>query len=306
MGSTVNQSPGKAEIGAPESRFKGLMKQLIRNKSSLFGGIILIFFLLIALSTVLFLWIPGWNFSLMTHSPTSTDVLNRFATPSGDHWFGTDQNGRDIYSRIIFGTHLTIWIGVSSVLIGAVFGIFFGLLAGYYGKIWDTVIMRAADILLAFPGILLALAIVSALGASMNNVIIALSIYNIPVFARIVRGSVLEVKNIEYIEAIRALGARDGKIIFQHILPNVSSPIIVQASLQIATTILSAAGLSFLGVGVQPPLSEWGAMLNDGRSYMWDNPHLTIFPGIAIVLLVLAFNMLGDGLRDALDPRSKK
>ncbi|WP_042360713.1 ABC transporter permease [Geomicrobium sp. JCM 19055] len=293
-------------MGAPESRFKGLIKQLIRNKSSLFGGIILIFFLLIALSTVLSQWIPGWNFSLMTHSPTSTDVLNRFAPPSADHWFGTDQNGRDIYSRIIFGTHLTIWIGTSAVLIGAVFGIFFGLLAGYYGKIWDTIIMRAADILLAFPGILLALAIVSALGASMNNVIIALSIYNIPVFARIVRGSVLEVKNIEYVEAIRALGARDGKIIFQHILPNVSSPIIVQASLQIATTILSAAGLSFLGVGVQPPLPEWGAMLNDGRSYMWDNPHLTIFPGIAIVLLVLAFNMLGDGLRDALDPRSKK
>nr|WP_307189804.1 ABC transporter permease [Geomicrobium sp. JCM 19037] len=199
-----------------------------------------------------------------------------------------------------------MFIGVVSVFFGAVFGILLGLVSGYYGRWVDTIIMRAADVMLAFPGILLALAIVSALGASMFNVIIALSIYNIPVFARIVRGSVLEVKGIEYVEAIRALGAKDGKIIFQHILPNVSSPIIVQASLQIATSILSAAGLSFLGVGVQPPEPEWGAMLNDGRSYMWENPHLTIFPGIAIVLLVLSFNMLGDGLRDALDPRSKK
>ncbi|GAK04530.1 dipeptide transport system permease protein DppC [Geomicrobium sp. JCM 19037] len=272
------------------------MKQLVRNKSSLVGGIILLFFILIIILAPL----------LMTHSYQSTDILNRFAPPSADNWFGTDQNGRDIFSRIIYGTHLTMFIGVVSVFFGAVFGILLGLVSGYYGRWVDTIIMRAADVMLAFPGILLALAIVSALGASMFNVIIALSIYNIPVFARIVRGSVLEVKGIEYVEAIRALGAKDGKIIFQHILPNVSSPIIVQASLQIATSILSAAGLSFLGVGVQPPEPEWGAMLNDGRSYMWENPHLTIFPGIAIVLLVLSFNMLGDGLRDALDPRSKK
>ncbi|MBB6448494.1 peptide/nickel transport system permease protein [Geomicrobium halophilum] len=297
MGSTVNQKPAREEeIGAPESRWKSLFKKLIRNKSSLIGSCILIFFLLVA----------AFAPFLMTHDPNSTDLLNDFETPSSENWFGTDHNGRDIYSRIVYGTHLTLYVGTVSVAIGAAVGIVLGLFAGYYGRFVDTVIMRVADVLLAFPGILLALAIVSALGASLNNVIIALSIYNIPVFARIVRGSVLEVKSVEYIEAIRALGAKDGKIMFQHILPNVSSPVIVQASLQIATSILSAAGLSFLGVGVQPPTPEWGAMLNSGRSYMWDSPHLTLFPGIALVLVVLGFNLLGDGLRDALDPKSKK
>ncbi|AXF55656.1 nickel transporter permease [Salicibibacter kimchii] len=305
MGSTVKQQPDREEIAAPESRFKNLMKKLIRNKSSLIGGIILIIFALIALSTLLS-QLRILPFDLMTHNPNSTDVLNDFQQPSSEHWFGTDHNGRDIYSRIIYGTHLTLYVGVLSVAVGAVFGIVLGLLAGYYGRIIDSIIMRVSDVLLAFPGILLALAIVSALGPSLNNVIIALAIYNIPVFARITRGSVLEVKSVEYVEAVRALGARDGKIMFQHILPNVSSPIIVQASLQVATSILSAAGLSFLGLGVQPPTPEWGAMLNSGRSYMWDNPHLTLFPGIALVLVVLGFNMLGDGLRDALDPRSKK
>ncbi len=165
--------------------------------------------------------------------------------------------------------------------------------------------MRCMDVLLAFPGILLALAIVSVLGGSLNNVIIAVGIFSIPVFARIVRGSTLAVRKLEYIDAVKALGASDGRIIFKHILPNVTSPLIVQATLSIATSILTASGLSFLGMGAQPPTPEWGAMLSDGRNYMWDAPHVAFFPGVAIVIVVLAFNIFGDGLRDALDPKTR-
>ena len=166
--------------------------------------------------------------------------------------------------------------------------------------------MRLMDILLAFPSILLALAIVTVLGGSLQNVIIAVAISSVPVFARIVRGSTLSVKKLEYIDAMRALGASDARIIFKHIFPNITSPIIVQATLNIATAILSASGLSFLGLGAQPPTPEWGAMLSDGRNYLYNAPHVALFPGLAIVLVVLAFNMLGDGLRDAFDPKTKE
>lgn len=200
---------------------------------------------------------------------------------------------------------LTLYVGVVSVLIGAVIGVLLGIISGYYGKRVDAFIMRCMDVLLAFPGILLALAIVSVLGGSLNNVIIAVGIFSIPVFARIVRGSTLAVRKLEYIDAVKALGASDARIIFRHILPNVTSPLIVQATLSIATSILTASGLSFLGLGAQPPTPEWGAMLSDGRNFMWDAPHVAFFPGIAIVIVVLAFNIFGDGLRDALDPKMK-
>ena len=185
-------------------------------------------------------------------------------------------------------------------------GVLFGVVSGYYGGTLDTIIMRFMDILLAFPGIILALAIVSVLGGSLTNVIIAVGVFSIPAFARIVRGSTLTVRKLEYIDAMRALGASDARIIFKHILPNVMSPIIVQATLRIATAVLTASGLSFLGLGAKPPAPEWGAMLSDGRSYMADAPHMVLVPGIMIVLVVLAFNIFGDGLRDALDPKMKK
>lgn len=201
---------------------------------------------------------------------------------------------------------LTLKVGFYSVTLGGVVGVVLGVVSGYFGGWVDTIIMRVMDVLLAFPGILLALAIVSVLGGSLTNVIIAVSIFSVPAFARIVRGSTLSVRKLEYIDAVRALGASNFRIIFKHILPNVMSPIIVQVTLRIATAILTASGLSFLGLGAQPPEPEWGAMLNDGRTYMKQAPHIIMFPGIMIVIVVLAFNIFGDGLRDALDPKMKR
>ncbi|MFW5694179.1 MAG: ABC transporter permease [Alkalispirochaeta sp.] len=273
-----------------------LGKKLMRNRSAVAGGIFILLLLLMAIAPSLF----------ATHHPTRfQDPGNRFAAPSAEHWFGTDNLGRDVFSRVIYGTRVTLAVAFSSVFFGAIFGVTLGIVAGYYGRWLDAVIMRLMDILLAFPGILLALAIVSALGASLNNVVIAIAIFSVPSFARIVRGSTLVVRNLEYVEAIRALGARDFKIIVQHVLPNVMSPIIVQATLYIATAILIASGLSFLGLGAQPPTAEWGLMLSSGRDFIWNAVHVSLFPGLAIVLAVLAFNLLGDGLRDALDPRTQ-
>lgn len=201
---------------------------------------------------------------------------------------------------------ITMKIGFFSVALGGVVGVFLGIISGYYGGKLDTFIMRLMDIILAFPGILLALAIVSVLGGSLTNVIIAVGVFSVPAFARIVRGSTLSVRKLEYIDAVKALGASDTRIIFKHVLPNVMSPIIVQLTLRIATAVLTASGLSFLGLGAQPPTPEWGAMLSEGRAYMQQAPHLVLFPGIMIVLFVLAFNIFGDGLRDALDPKMNK
>jgi peptide/nickel transport system permease protein len=273
-----------------------LYRQLRQNTAALWGGYFLLFIILVAI----------FGPYLTQHDPTIVDYSSKLLKPSADHWFGTDHNGRDIFTRIIHGTRITLTIGFIAALLGAVFGIVLGVLSGYYGGIWDSIIMRICDILLAFPGLLLALAIVSALGKSLFNVIIAVSIFSIPTFARIVRGSTLAVRKLEYIDAMRALGSSDSRIIFKHILPNITSPIIVQATLRIAIAILTASGLSFLGLGAQPPTPEWGAMLNDGREYIVEHPHVALFPGLSIVFVVLAFNLLGDGLRDVLDPKMKK
>lgn len=275
--------------------WKIFFKKLRKNRAAMVGGFFIVFFIITA--------IVGPYFT--PYAPETTDVVNKLAPPSADHWFGTDHHGRDIFSRIIHGMSITLYVGFASVILGATVGVVLGIISGYYGGRIDTIIMRAMDVLLAFPGILLALAIVSVLGGSLQNVIIAVAISSVPVFARIVRGSTLAVKQLEYIDAVRALGASDFRIIFKHILPNVSSPIIVQATLSIATAILSASGLSFLGLGAQPPTPEWGAMLSDGRNYLYNAPHVALYPGIMIVLIVLAFNILGDGLRDALDPKMK-
>src|SRR5690625_214744 len=259
------------------------------------GGFLIIFFIIVAIVGPF----------LTPYEPDAQIITNKLAPPSADHWFGTDHLGRDIFSRIVHGMKITLYIGFASVVLGATVGVLVGIISGYYGGAVDSIIMRLMDVLLAFPSILLALAIVSVLGASLNNVIIAVAIFSVPVFARIVRGSTLAVKNLEYIDAIKVLGASDARIIFKHILPNVTSPLIVQATLNIATAILAASGLSFLGIGAQPPMPEWGAMLSDGRNYLYNAPHVAFFPGMAIVVVVLAFNILGDGLRDALDPKMK-
>ncbi len=276
--------------------FVTVMKRLFKNKAAIVGGVIILFFISVAIIGP----------SLVKTDPLETDLLNKLQPPSKEHWFGTDNFGRDIFSRIIHGTGLTLTVGFLSVAVGGIIGVIIGIISGYYGGWLDTILMRIMDVLLAFPGILLALAIVSVLGGSLQNVIIAVGIFSIPAFARIVRGSTLQVKKLEYIDAVRSLGASDIRIIFRHILPNIMSPIIVQATMRVATAILTASGLAFLSLGAPPPAPEWGAMLNDGRVYMHNAQHMVLIPGIAIVTVVLAFNIFGDGLRDALDPKMKQ
>ena len=276
--------------------FKTVSKRLLKNKAAVVGGIIIIFFVIVALLGPL----------LVKTDPNQHDFLNKLQPPSKEHWFGTDNFGRDIFSRIVHGAKLTLIVGFLSVAVGGIIGVLVGIISGYYGGWVDTISMRIVDVLLAFPGILLALAIVSVLGGSIRNVILAVGIFSIPAFARIVRGSTLQVKKLEYIDAVRSLGASDMRIIFRHILPNIMSPIIVQATMRIATAILTAAGLSFLSLGAPPPTPEWGAMLNEGRTYMHNAGHMVLIPGIMIVIVVLAFNIFGDGLRDALDPKMKQ
>lgn len=281
---------------AKQSKFKEFLSILMVNKAAMVGAMIILFYLIIGLFAPL----------LAPYNPYEIILEDKLMPPSIDHWMGTDDKGRDILSRILYGSRLSMGVGFAAVAFGAFFGIIFGLVAGYYGKWVDSFIMRMMDVMLAFPGILLALAIISALGPGLMNVTIAVGAFSVPLFARIVRGSTLEVKRLEYIDAIRSLGANDFTIIFKHILPNILSPIIVQGTLRLATAILSAAGLSFLGLGAQPPSPEWGTMLSNGRDFLFSAPYIAIFPGLAISILVLGFNIFGDGLRDAFDPRMKK
>lgn len=292
-----SQETAKAPIPVSKRKIRGAMlaKTLLKNKMSLVGGSIVLFYIILAALAPV----------IAPYDPYEIDLVNKLQPPSAEHIMGTDDKGRDIFSRILYGSQLSLAVGFVSVFIGALFGIILGIVSGYYGGWVDTIIMRFIDVLLAFPGLLLALAIVSALGPSLINVMIAVGVFSVPTFARIVRGSTLSVKKMEYIDAIKVLGASDAKIIFVHILPNIMSPIIVQGTLRLATSILSVAGLSFLGMGAQPPTPEWGAMLSDGRDFLFTAPHIALFPGIAIALIVLGFNLFGDGLRDALDPRMK-
>ncbi|MDX5627226.1 MULTISPECIES: glutathione ABC transporter permease GsiD [unclassified Brenneria] len=225
--------------------------------------------------------------------------------PSIEHWLGVDALGRDIFSRILLGARISLAAGILSVTIGMLIGTAFGLLAGYYEGWWDRLIMRVCDVLFAFPGILLAIAVVAIMGSGMANVIVAVAIFSVPAFARLVRGNTLVLKQQTYIESARSIGASDWTIVSRHILPGTVSSIVVYFSMRIGMSIITAASLSFLGLGAQPPTPEWGAMLNEARSDMVIAPHVAIFPSMAIFLTVLAFNLLGDGLRDALDPKLK-
>ena len=232
-----------------------------------------------------------------------TDMRNREQPPSAEHWLGTDQLGRDTLSRMVYAARVSLSIGVVSVSLAILVGSMLGALAGYLGGAADMIIMRLMDIMLAFPSILLALAIVVLIGEGLINVMLAVGIVSVPTYARIVRSSVLGEVNREYVTASRALGAGGTRILFRHVLPNALAPLIVAASLGIGSAILDAAGLGFLGLGAQPPLAEWGLMLSDTRQKLFTAPWLVAFPGIAIMLTVLGFNLLGDGLRDVLDPR---
>lgn len=239
------------------------------------------------------------------YDPNAQNLADSIQGPSGEHWLGTDQLGRDIATRLMYGARISLMIGVAAVLIGLVVGVPLGMIAGYYGGWADLAISRFADMMFAFTSILLALTLVAVLGVSLQNVIIAVGISVIPVIIRLVRSSVLSLREEPYVEAARALGASNLRIITRHVFRNSLTPVLVHGTLSIGVSILLAAGLGFLGLGVQSPTAEWGTMLGEGRQFIFSAPHLTTFPGIAIFLAILAFNLLGDGLRDALDPRMR-
>lgn len=278
-----------------KARLKEAIHILFGSKTAAIGLIIILLLVLIAL----------FSKYIMPYDPYIGDLSESLQAPSAAHFFGTDEQGRDILSRIIDGTRISLRVGITAVAIALSIGTVFGALAGYYGGKIDMIIMRFMDIILAFPSLLLAIAFMSALGKGIDKAVIAISIVTIPEYARIVRGCVLSVKENEYVQAAKAIGNSDGAIIFRHILPNILSPIIVRATLGISTAILETSALGFLGLGVQPPYAEWGSMLGAGRGYFYNAPHVILFPGIAITITVLAFNLFGDGLRDALDPNMR-
>ncbi|MDQ0975086.1 peptide/nickel transport system permease protein [Neobacillus niacini] len=270
-------------------------KSFKKNKFALVGAGIVVFFIIIAILAPV----------IAPYGVNEQVLSNRNAPPSADHWFGTDDFGRDILSRVMFGSRISLWVGFVAVMGSIVIGCFLGIIAGYYGRWIDTLISRIFDIMLAFPSILLAIAVVAVLGPSLQNALIAIALINVPNFGRLIRSKVLSVKQEEYIMAAKAIGMSDARILFHHVLPNSLAPIIVQGTLAIATAIIEAAALGFLGMGAQPPEPEWGKMLADSRQYIIQAPWTVLFPGVAIMLTVLGFNLMGDGLRDALDPRMK-
>ncbi|AGK52561.1 binding-protein-dependent transporters inner membrane component [Bacillus sp. 1NLA3E] len=278
------------------SPWKEAWLSFCKNRLALAGLGIVLFFIILAIIAP---FIAPYSFQ-------EQELTNRLLAPSSEHWFGTDDFGRDIFSRILYGSRISLWVGFFSVLGSSIIGSLLGILAGYYGKWVDTIISRTFDIMLAFPSILLAIAVVAILGPSLQNALIAIAVINIPNFGRLVRSKVLSVKQEEYIMAARAVGMKDSRILLHHILPNSITPIIVQGTLAIATAIIEAAALGFLGLGAQAPTPEWGKMLADSKQYLVQAPWTLFFPGLAIMLTVLGFNLMGDGLRDVLDPKMKQ
>lgn len=268
-----------------------VLRKLFSNKLAVLGSVFILLFLLCAIFAPV----------IATHDYSVQDLMNTKMPPGGEHIFGTDALGRDIFSGIVYGARTSLLIGFCVLVIGGGLGILVGVLAGYLGGWVETVLMRIVDSLMAFPAILLALIFVSILGTGLKSAIIAVSLATVPRFARIVRSSVIKVKNNEYVAAAEVLGQSRSKILFLHILPNGIAPIIIQASLSFGQSLLIVSGLGFLGVGADPLSAEWGAMLSDARTYLMTKPHLALYPGLAIAITVLGFNLLGDGLRDALD-----
>jgi glutathione transport system permease protein len=290
MSTTAQAATATDSIRSPLGEF---WRKFLRRRTAVAAGVCL---LLLALAAAAAPWIAPYD-------PAGFDYDRVLEGPSWAHWAGTDSYGRDIFSRILWGARISLSVGLLSVLLGGIVGITLGLISGFRGGFIDSLIMRLCDVLLAFPGILLAIGIVAVLGPGIENVVYAVAIFSIPVFARLVRGSTLSLKQAVYVDAARAIGVRDRMLMLRHILPGTLPSVIVYISMRIGTSILTAASLSFIGLGAQPPSPEWGAMLADGRSYIGVASHVTFYPGLAIFITVLAFNLLGDGLRDALDPK---
>lgn len=279
------------------SQFRETVIRLSRNKGAMIGLAFLILLVFMALSASFF-----YDYQTQV---IEQNIPNRLLWPSMEHPFGTDEFGRDMLARVIHGSRLSLTVAASAVTFAVCVGGTLGAVAGYFGKTIDNIIMRGTDILLSIPMTMFAIVIVAALGASTINLILALGIASVPIFARVVRGAVLTVRDVEYIEAARAIGAKHTTIILKHILPNCLAPIIVQVTLRMASAVYNTAALSFLGMGVSAPAPEWGALLASGRNYIREYSYLCVIPGITIMLTILSLNMLGDGLRDALDPRLK-
>lgn len=280
-----------------KSQLNLILKRFKRNKAAMIGLTIIFVLAILAISADL---IANYTEMAITQNPSE-----RLQPPSADHWLGTDAFGRDVFARIIHGSRVSLTIGLASTSVSVIIGGLFGATAAYYGGKIDNLIMRALDVITCIPPILLALALVSALGPSLRNLLIAIAIAYVPGFTRVIRSAVLSVVELEFVEAAKACGTSDLRIIVKHILPNAFGPIVVQATMAIASVIMQAAALSFIGMGIQPPNPEWGSMLAESREYMRYAPYLVIIPGMTIVLSALSLNLIGDGLRDALDPRLK-
>ncbi|EHQ90904.1 ABC transporter permease [Desulfosporosinus youngiae] len=289
-------------VEKPESQLKEMWATLRQNKAAVVGLLIIGMLTLIALTV----WVSEMlGLQILPYDPNYSDMSKSFIWPNAEHWFGTDQLGRDMFSRILDGTKISLFVGVAAVAISLSIGVLLGSIAGYRGGRTDAVIMRVMDMMLAIPSILLAIAFMAALGKGLDKAVIAIGLVSIPEYARIVRGSILSVKENDYVQAAKVIGNGDSRIIFKHILPNIISLIVVRATLGVSSAVLDTAALGFLGLGVQPPFAEWGDMLGRARGFIFTAPYTLIFPGIAITLTVLAFNLFGDGLRDALDPKSR-
>ena len=273
-------------------------QHLKRDARAWFGVLVVVLMIVAALAAPM----------IARHDPTDVDLINQLQAPSADHWMGTDIQGRDVWARLVYGARISLSVGLVSQGIALALGLFLGLLAGYYGKWVDELVMRLADVTLAFPTLLLLIALVAALQPSLTVVFLTIGLVGWAGMARLVRGQVLVVRELEYVQAMRALGARNGRIIARHVLPAVIAPVLIAATLGVAAAVMAEAALSFLGLGVQPPTPSWGAMIADGRdlSQLRGAPWTSLFPGLAIGMTVLGFNLLGDALRDALDPRAKR
>lgn len=282
-----------------ESLWHDIVDGVSSNKASLVSFWFIVALALIAIVTKLF---P----QVLPFDPYTQDLSASLQAPSATHWFGTDIQGYDIFSRVLVGTQISLTVGFAAVAISLTIGVILGSIAGYKGGIADTVIMRIMDMMLAIPSILLAIAFMAAMGKGIEKAVIAIGLVAIPEYARIVRSEILSIKENDYVAAAHVIGDSNFAIVFRHVLPNVLPSIIVRATLGISSAILDTAALGFLGLGVQPPLAEWGSMLGIGRQYIFQEPWLMFFPGFAIMLTVLAFNLLGDGLRDGLDPKARK
>lgn len=282
---------------SPDARSyaQDVWRRLRRSPGAIFGLVV------VAVIVIVAVFAPA----IAHQDPLAQNLGAQTVAPDAAHWFGTDKLGRDVFSRILYGARISLSIGFVAVGIAISFGTLLGVLGGFFGGWLDDAIGAVSDLMLAFPSIILAIGITTVLGPSVNHLMIAIGIVYIPQYARLARSSVLAIKDIEYVEAARAVGARTPRILIRHVMPNILAPLIVQATLGIATATLEAAGLSYLGLGARPPVPEWGAMLNDARDYWLAAPWALVFPGVAITILVLGFNLLGDGLRDALDPTQR-